>query len=72
MAKNKNSGQTFERILDVSEKLFLEKGYENTSIQDILDELGDLTKGAIYYYFKHKKEIFYAITNRIAQRDLII
>mgnify|MGYP000520802420 CR=1 FL=1 len=48
---------TIERILDVSLKLFLEKGYEQTTIQDIVDELGDLSKGAIYHHSKEKKKL---------------
>ncbi len=45
MARNKHPEVTEERILDVAQQLFLEKGYENTTIQDIVDELGGLTKG---------------------------
>ena len=46
MARNKYPEETVARILDVSLKLFLEKGYENTTIQDIIDALGNLSKGA--------------------------
>lgn len=52
MARNKYPELTRERILDTAERLFLEKGYENTTIQDIVDALGDLTKGAVYHHFK--------------------
>lgn len=44
MARNKYPEVTVERILDVSQRLFLEKGYDNTTIQDIVDELGRLIK----------------------------
>ena len=44
---------------------FLEKGYEQTTIQDIIDNLGGLTKGAIYHHFKSKEEIIDAVTNRM-------
>ena len=54
-----------ERILDVSQRLFLEKGYENTTIQDIVDELGGLTKGAVYHHFKSKEEIMDAVGDRM-------
>ena len=47
MARNKHPEVTEERILDVAQQLFLEKGYENTTIQDIVDGLGGLTKGAV-------------------------
>ena len=63
MARNKYPERTVQRILEVSKKLFLEKGYENTTIQDILDELKDLTKGAIYHHFSSKEAIFDAIAS---------
>lgn len=52
------------RILDAAEKLFIEKGYDNTSIQDIINNLGGLSKGAIYHHFKSKEDLFYAVGNR--------
>ena len=57
MARNKYPEVTVEKILEVSQRLFMEKGYDNTTIQDIVNELGGLTKGAIYHHFKSKEEI---------------
>ena len=65
MARNKYPEVTVERILDVSQRLFLEKGYDNTTIQDIVDELGGLTKGAVYHHFKSKEEIMDAVTDQM-------
>ena len=65
MARNKYPEVTVERILDVSQRLFLEKGYENTTIQDIVDELGGRTKGAVYHHFKSKEEIMDAVGDRM-------
>ena len=65
MARNKYPEVTVERILDLSQWLFLEKGYENTTIQDIVDELGGLTKGAVYHHFKSKEEIMDAVGDRM-------
>lgn len=65
MARNKYPEVTVERILDVSQRLFLEKGYENTTIQDIVNELGGLTKGAVYHHFKSKEEIMDAVGDRM-------
>ena len=62
MARNKYPEITEKRILESAEKLFLEKGYENTTIQDIVDDLGDLSKGAIYHHFKSKEDIIEAVT----------
>ena len=39
-----------EQILDVSLSLFLEKGYDNTSISDILSYL-DIARGTLFYHF---------------------
>jgi len=39
MARNKYPEETVQLILDVSYRLFMEKGYEYTSIQDIIDNL---------------------------------
>lgn len=65
MARNKYPEVTEERILDVAQRLFLEKGYENTTIQDIVSELGGLTKGAVYHHFKSKEEIMDAVGDRM-------
>lgn len=65
MARNKHPEETINLILDVSARLFSEKGYEKTSIQDIINELGGLSKGAIYHHFKSKEAIFDAFTDRM-------
>ena len=65
MARNKYPEVTVEKILDVSQRLFLEKGYDNTTIQDIEDHLDGLTKGAVYHHFKSKEEIMDAVGDRM-------
>lgn len=64
MARNKYPEETIRLILDVAQGLFLEKGYEDTSIQDIINGLGGLSKGAVYHHFKSKEEIFNAVGDR--------
>ena len=44
-----------ENILEVASKLFLEQGYDGTSVQQIANEVG-CTKAALYYHFKDGKE----------------
>lgn len=61
MARNKYPEITVEKILRAAQKLFLEKGYDNTTIQDIVDELNGLTKGAVYHHFKSKEDIMDAL-----------
>lgn len=65
MARNKYPEVTVEKILEVAQKLFLEKGYDNTTIQDIVDKLGGLTKGAIYHHFKSKEDIIVALSDKM-------
>lgn len=57
MARNTHPEVTRTRILDAAQRLFMAQGYEHTSIQNIVDELGDLSKGAIYHHFKSKEAI---------------
>ena len=65
MARNKHPEETVQLILDVAFRLFMEKGYEYTSIQDIIDHLGGLSKGAIYHHFKSKEDILVAVANKM-------
>ena len=69
MARNKYPEITVEKILDAAQRLFLEKGYDNTTIQDIVDELGGLTKGAVYHHFKSKEEIMDAVGDRMFREN---
>ncbi|MFQ3546751.1 MAG: TetR/AcrR family transcriptional regulator [Termitinemataceae bacterium] len=52
-----------KEILDVAERLFLTKGYDNTSTTDILKEL-QIARGTLYYHFKSKEDILDAVTDR--------
>lgn len=65
MSRNKHPEETVNLILDVAFRLFMEKGYERTSIQDIINNLGGLSKGAIYHHFKSKEDILVAVTDRM-------
>lgn len=69
MARNKNPEETVNLILDVSQRLFMEKGYEHTSIQDIIDHLGGLSKGAIYHHFDSKEDILNAVITRMSEES---
>lgn len=65
MARNKYPEVTVEKILEAAQRLFLEKGYDNTTIQDIVNELGGLTKGAVYHHFKSKEDIMDALGDKL-------
>ena len=64
MARNKYPEETVNLILETATRLFVQNGYERTSIQDIINNLGGLSKGAIYHHFKSKEEILIAVTNK--------
>lgn len=53
-----------DEFLDTAVELFNEKGYYNTSVEDIVDRMG-VAKGLFYYYFKTKEDLVEAIVNRL-------
>ena len=69
MQRKYNPEQTLEKILTVSYDLFSEKGYDKTSMQDIVNALG-MSKGAIFHHFKSKDDIFDGVMNKLAQEML--
>lgn len=58
-------------ILDVAQQLFYQKGYEQTSIQDLLDAIG-IAKGTFYHYFSSKQALLEELTERITDEMMII
>jgi len=69
MQKKYNPKQTVEKILAISGELFLTKGYDKTSMQDIVNGLG-MSKGAIFHHFRSKEEIFEAVVKRMTDEQL--
>lgn len=61
--RSNDSKQTIEKILTVSATLFSEKGFDKTSIQDIVDSIG-MSRGAIFHHFKSKEDILDAVIER--------
>ena len=57
MSRNKYPEETVKLILETAARLFTAKGFERTSLQDIMDET-KLSKGAIYHHFASKEDIF--------------
>lgn len=66
MSKKYNAKATIENILSVSAKLFLEKGFDKTSMRDIAETAG-ISKGAIYHHFDSKEDIVNAVTEKQAE-----
>src|SRR6266702_379954 len=53
-------------ILDVAQRLVYTKGYEQMTIQDMLDDL-QISKGAFYHYFDSKQELLEALVERLGE-----
>jgi AcrR family transcriptional regulator len=58
------AGSTRERILDIALELFVEQGYDKTSLRDIAERLGT-TKAALYYHFERKQDILLELHLRL-------
>lgn len=63
MKETKKAEIRRNEIMDVAEKLFITKGYLNTTINDVLKSTG-IAKGLLYYYFTSKEEILDGIIKR--------
>lgn len=68
-----------QEVIDVAARIFNEKGYEATSIQEIAEEVGIL-KGSLYYYIDTKEDLLFSVieeaydaalnlVERLEQRD---
>ncbi|MDF9837340.1 MULTISPECIES: TetR/AcrR family transcriptional regulator [unclassified Breznakia] len=67
----KHHDERKNEILDTAEKLFITKGYEKTTINDILKAIG-IAKGTFYHYFISKEEVLDAVIMRIIEQDMIV
>lgn len=56
--------ETRNQLLDAAERVFHEKGVSRTSLNDIAEAAG-LTRGAIYWHFKNKADLFNAMMERV-------
>jgi AcrR family transcriptional regulator len=53
-----------ERLLAEATRLFAERGYDRTSVQEIVEAAG-VTKGALYHYFGSKDDLLHEIYGRV-------
>ncbi len=63
------SKATRDTIITTAARLFSTNGYENTSIQEIIDSVG-VSKGAFYHYFKSKSDILESIASSYVEQGL--
>jgi AcrR family transcriptional regulator len=62
-------GSVTSRILSEATRLFAEKGFLGTSVQEIVDA-ANVTKGALYYHYSSKDDLLYEIYHRVIQKEL--
>ncbi len=58
-----------ETLIHMASELFARRGYDATSVSDIV-EAANLTKGALYYYFSAKEDLLYAIHQRFIDAEM--
>jgi AcrR family transcriptional regulator len=56
-------------LLDCAQRLFLTRGYERTTVNDVIVATG-LSKGAFYHHFRAKEDLLEAIADRVARESL--
>ncbi|MFZ1180194.1 MAG: TetR family transcriptional regulator [Herbaspirillum sp.] len=56
--------ETRARILDAAEQVFYERGVSHTSLADVA-KAADVTRGAIYWHFRNKSDLFDAMCERV-------
>ncbi|WP_414470170.1 TetR/AcrR family transcriptional regulator [Methanobacterium sp. ACI-7] len=61
--KEQEKEQRREYIVETAEKLFLEKGYNNVSMNDISQEIG-VNRATLYLYFKNKDSLYFTVLLR--------
>lgn len=66
----KEAQERKNEILDVAERLFAAKGFDHTSTNDILEEIG-IARGTLYYHFKSKEDILDAMIDRMIGQMLV-
>ena len=65
MSKRAARGRaTREQLIEVATRLFAEKGYEDTSIEDVLAAAG-VSRGALYHHFAGKDALFEAVVETV-------
>ena len=55
-------------LLQIAYKMFLARGYENTSVDEIIEEAG-IAKGTFYYYFKSKEQLLEEVIGMMIEEE---
>jgi AcrR family transcriptional regulator len=63
------AGGVQARIVDAAVQLFAEKGFDATSVQEVVERAA-VTKGALYHYFRSKDDLLYEVYHRLLGQQL--
>jgi AcrR family transcriptional regulator len=66
---SKGFDERLAEFLGTAQQLFMTKGYEQTSINDIIDQMG-VAKGTFYHYFKSKEDLLEKLAEQFATQTL--
>lgn len=66
---SKEYDERLNELLDAGQQLFFQKGYELTSVNDIIEKVG-VAKGTFYHYFDSKDDLLDKIVDRWSRRTL--
>ena len=65
----KNPDLRRTELLDIAQELFLTRGYDAATVNDVIERAG-LSKGAFYHYFSSKEALLEALADRFAHRTV--
>jgi AcrR family transcriptional regulator len=67
---SKEHDERLTEFIDIARQLFFEKGYEKTSVNDIIEKVG-VAKGTFYHYFKSKENLLDLLVNHFTKKSVL-
>lgn len=67
----KRAEERQDEILDVAQRLFMARGYADTAVQEIIDEIG-IAKGTFYHHYPSKSVLLDALVMRLVHQSMAI
>lgn len=67
---SKEHDERLTEFFDTARQLFFQKGYEKTSVNDIIEKIG-VAKGTFYHYFKSKEDLLDQLVNQFAKKSVL-